>query len=73
MMKNPISALSRLAVVLTGALALGPCSRAEYAFLPRSAGTWAPPRPCPGPAPRPPTARRRGAGARFCRCPRKSR
>lgn len=36
-MKNPISALSRLAVVLTGALALGSCSRAEYAFLPKSA------------------------------------
>ena len=36
-MKNPIPALSRLAVVLAGALALGSCSRAEYAFLPRSA------------------------------------
>lgn len=44
-MNNPISALSRLALVLTGALALGSCSRAEYAFLPRSAsylGTAAP-------------------------------
>lgn len=36
-MKNPVSTLSRLAVVLTGALALGSCSRAEYAFLPKSA------------------------------------
>ena len=36
-MKNPFSTLSRLAVVLTGALALGSCSRAEYAFLPKSA------------------------------------
>ncbi|WP_223651605.1 hypothetical protein [Hymenobacter psoromatis] len=36
-MKNLISTLGRLAVVLTGALALGSCSRAEYAFLPRSA------------------------------------
>lgn len=36
-MKPPISALRHLAVVLTSALALGSCSRAEYAFLPRSA------------------------------------
>lgn len=36
-MQNLISTLSRLAVVLTGALALGACSRAEYAFLPKSA------------------------------------
>ncbi len=36
-MKNLLPVLSRLAVVLTGALALGSCSRAEYAFLPKSA------------------------------------
>jgi len=36
-MQNLTSTLSRLAVVLTGALALGSCSRAEYAFLPKSA------------------------------------
>lgn len=36
-MKNLLPTLSRLAVVLTGALALGSCSRAEYAFLPKSA------------------------------------
>jgi hypothetical protein len=36
-MQNLTSTLSRLAVVLTGALALGACSRAEYATLPRSA------------------------------------
>ncbi len=36
-MQNLTSALGRLAVVLTGALALGSCSRAEYATLPRSA------------------------------------
>ena len=36
-MKNSLLTLSRLAVVLTSALALGSCSRAEYAFLPRSA------------------------------------
>jgi hypothetical protein len=36
-MQNLTSTLSRLAVVLTGALTLGACSRAEYAFLPKSA------------------------------------
>ncbi len=36
-MQNLTSTLGRLAVVLTGALALGSCSRAEYAFLPKSA------------------------------------
>ena len=36
-MQNPFSTLSRLTVVLAGALALGSCSRSEYAFLPRSA------------------------------------
>lgn len=36
-MQNLTSTLGRLAVVLTGALALSACSRAEYAFLPKSA------------------------------------
>lgn len=36
-MQNLTSTLGRLAVVLAGALTLGSCSRAEYAFLPRSA------------------------------------
>lgn len=36
-MQNLTSTLNRLAVVLTSALALGSCSRAEYAFLPKSA------------------------------------
>jgi len=36
-MQNLTSTLGRLAVVLTGALALGSCNRAEYAFLPKSA------------------------------------
>lgn len=36
-MQNLTSVLGRLAVVLTGALALGSCNRAEYATLPRSA------------------------------------
>lgn len=36
-MKNLTFTLGRLAVVLTGALALNSCNRAEYATLPRSA------------------------------------
>ncbi|TDN37467.1 hypothetical protein E4631_00885 [Hymenobacter sp. UV11] len=36
-MQNLTSTLGRLAVVLTSALALSSCSRAEYAFLPKSA------------------------------------
>jgi hypothetical protein len=36
-MQNLTSTLGRLAVVIAGALTLGSCSRAEYAFLPRSA------------------------------------
>ena len=36
-MKNLTSVVGRLAVVLTAALALGSCNRAEYATLPRSA------------------------------------
>ncbi|MDJ0365037.1 hypothetical protein QMK33_07720 [Hymenobacter sp. H14-R3] len=36
-MQNLTSTLGRLTVVLAGALALGSCSRAEYAFLPKSA------------------------------------
>lgn len=36
-MQNLTSTLCRLVVVLTGALALSSCSRAEYAFLPKSA------------------------------------
>jgi len=36
-MQNLTSTLGRLAVVLTGALALGSCNRAEYTFLPKSA------------------------------------
>jgi hypothetical protein len=36
-MHNLTSTLGRLAVVLTGALTLGSCSRADYAFLPKSA------------------------------------
>ncbi|QKG57510.1 hypothetical protein GKZ68_13280 [Hymenobacter sp. BRD128] len=35
-MQNLTSTLGRLAVVLTGALALGSCSRANYAFLPKA-------------------------------------
>jgi hypothetical protein len=37
LMQNLTSTMGRLAVVLAGALALGSCSRAEYATLPRSA------------------------------------
>ncbi len=37
MMQNLTATLGRLTVVLAGALALGSCSRAEYAFLPKSA------------------------------------
>ena len=36
-MQNLTSTLGRLAVVLASALTLGSCSRAEYAFLPKSA------------------------------------
>lgn len=36
-MQNLTSTLGRLAVVLAGALALGSCSRTDYAFLPKSA------------------------------------
>lgn len=36
-MQNLTSTLGRLAVVIAGALTLGSCSRAEYAFLPKSA------------------------------------
>lgn len=36
-MQNLTSTLGRFAVVLAGALALGSCSRSEYAFLPKSA------------------------------------
>lgn len=36
-MQKLTSTLSRLAFVVAGALALGSCSRSEYAFLPRSA------------------------------------
>lgn len=36
-MQNLISTLGRLTVVLAGALALGSCSRSDYAFLPKSA------------------------------------
>ncbi|AMR28713.1 hypothetical protein A0257_17465 [Hymenobacter psoromatis] len=54
-MQNLTSALSRLAVVLTGALALGSCNRAEYAFLPKSASylgtTTAAPKARVAPAP----------------------
>ena len=67
-MQNITSTLGRLAVVLTGALALGSCSRAEYAFLPKSASylgttTAAPkariaaaPAPTPAPVAQAPTA-----------------
>ena len=36
-MQNLISTLGRLTVVVAGALALGSCSRSDYAFLPKSA------------------------------------
>ncbi|MDO7885412.1 hypothetical protein [Hymenobacter cheonanensis] len=36
-MQNLTSTFGRLAVVLAGALTLGSCSRADYAFLPKSA------------------------------------
>ena len=35
-MQNLTSTLSRFAVVVAGALALGSCSRANYAFLPKA-------------------------------------